>query len=105
MWVPMPLPLVLILVMVPAYRGTGKSRTDPVRPHCRQAGQPGLLPAAHPGREGLPPTSQQAHNADYALLRAALGHQRDDSQISLFWLSREGRTALQVRAMEGGSQV
>jgi hypothetical protein len=43
--------------------------------------------------------------ADYALLRAALGHQRDDSQISLFWLSREGRTALQVRAMEGGSQV
>jgi hypothetical protein len=46
-----------------------------------------------------------AHNADYALLRAALGHQRDDSQISLFWLSREGRTALQVRAMEGGSQV
>ena len=42
-----------------------------------------------------------AHNADYALLRAALGHQRDDSQISLFWLSREGRTALQVRAMEG----
>ena len=43
--------------------------------------------------------------ADYALLRAALGHQRDDSQISLFWLSGEGRTALQVRAMEGGSQV
>jgi hypothetical protein len=46
-----------------------------------------------------------AQIADYALLRAALGHQRDDSQISLFWLSREGRTALQVRAMEGGSQV
>ena len=43
--------------------------------------------------------------ADYALLGAALGHQCDDSQISLFWLSREGRTALQVRAMEGGSQV
>jgi hypothetical protein len=34
-----------------------------------------------------------------------LGHQRDDAQISLFWLSREGRAALQVRAMEGGSQV
>jgi hypothetical protein len=44
----------------------------------------------------------RAHQiADYALLRAALGHQCDDSQISLFWLSREGRTALQVRAMEG----
>lgn len=39
--------------------------------------------------------------ADYALLGAALGHQCDDSQICLFWLSREGRTALQVRAMEG----
>jgi hypothetical protein len=53
-----------------------------------------------PGRKHRLP-----HTADYALLRAALGHQRDDSQISLFWLSREGRTALQVRAMEGGSQV
>jgi hypothetical protein len=42
-----------------------------------------------------------AQIADYALLGAALGHQCDDSQISLFWLSREGRTALQVRAMEG----
>ena len=30
-----------------------------------------------------------------------MGHQCDDSQISLFWLSWEGRTALQVRAMEG----
>jgi len=43
--------------------------------------------------------------ADYALLGAALGHQCDDSQISLFWLSREGRTALQGRAMEGRNQV
>jgi len=41
--------------------------------------------------------------ADYALLGAALGHQCDDSQISMFWLSREGRTALQVRATEGGA--
>jgi hypothetical protein len=46
-----------------------------------------------------------ARNADYALLGAALGHQCDDSQISLFWLSWEGRIALQVRAMEGGRQV
>jgi hypothetical protein len=39
------------------------------------------------------------------VLGAALGHQCDDSQISLFWLSWEGRIALQVRAMEGGRQV
>jgi hypothetical protein len=58
------------------------------------------------GAAPICPSAPRAHqSADYALLRAAVGHQRDDSQISLFWLSREGRTALQVRAMEGGSQV
>ena len=50
-------------------------------------------------------TIGQPPNADYAPLGAALGHQCDDSQISLFWLSREGRTALQGRAMEGRNQV
>jgi hypothetical protein len=50
---------------------------------------------------GERPRRRVEHIADYALLGAALGHQCDDSQISLFWLSREGRTALQVRAMEG----
>lgn len=40
--------------------------------------------SCYPGRRPAP-------IADYALVRAALGHQRDDSQISLFWLSREGR--------------
>ncbi|MHB1594569.1 MAG: hypothetical protein ACYCO9_13280 [Streptosporangiaceae bacterium] len=38
-------------------------------------------------------------SADYALLGAALSHQCDDSQITLFWLCREGRAALQARAM------
>ncbi|MHB1877028.1 MAG: hypothetical protein ACYCPF_19480, partial [Streptosporangiaceae bacterium] len=43
--------------------------------------------------------------ADYVLLGAALSHQCDDSQITMFWLCREGRAALQARAMERWNPV
>ena len=45
-----------------------------------------------------------AHNADYALLRAALGHQRDDSQISLFWLSHARNIAAIAHPSQMSSQ-